>query len=184
MARPGKTVKLLPDPSTLNSPAQLQRYYWVEGENKHILQLYAGTHKEAVLDLTSREGCVATLVAAKETISFIDRSTFFEPKLLLLEKNSGQSLGKVRKDDLKPGEGIIRLQGNPFGWKFRYRPDPCLMMLDQKRQKLFSYHYGSGFVRLLMNKSGLTCGQIHILLAIGLILLPIWQPQLNQETED
>ncbi len=169
-------MKFIPTPPEQPTTVIKQDFYWQPGgQGKELFNLYHQDRKVASLLLYGEEDKSPLIKIDCETYEFLDKSSFFRSRLLILEKENKSCAGQIEKNSSNPVEGTIKLQGQVYGWKFQTRPDSCLLVMDQHRSRLFSYHYGPGYIRLLLNKSGRNESQVISLLCIGLYLLPVWQ---------
>jgi hypothetical protein len=152
------------------------QYYWQANEQgrQRRFCLYREDVPIAWLSLTSRGRQGAGIVLRKEKYSFQDASSFFGARLQLLSASTGLRMASVEKSTYHPGEGTIQLQAQRYGWKIINRFGNRLMLLDQQRNGLFSYHYSPDAVRLLLTKTGRHHPQLELLLGMALYLLPLW----------
>lgn len=169
-------MKLLSIPSGQPSSLKKHPFYWKSyAAEKQVFHLYRENHRVATLCMPPKKHKPGVMKLLHGTFEFHDNSSFFAACLLLIEKESGKCIGRIDKNPFKTGEGTINLQGEEYGWKFNKRPDVYFLLMDQERKRVFSYHYGKDYVRLLINKPGMHNLQIVPLLCIGLYLLPLWQ---------
>ena len=150
-------------------------YHWLQDfERPEVYYLYQNNEEVAKLSLQEGLNTPPYFIHQQKTVDIIDESTFFKPNLTLIEKETGIRIGAISKKESKQEEGTIQYLGQTYGWKLNTRPHPNFMLMDQKRKKLFSYHYRPRHIRLLLNH---TCPAEHPiipLLCIGLLLLPVW----------
>lgn len=169
-------MEFIPSPLNQHSFLKKHPYYWqIDDEREEVFHLYHNNKKVASLSLQDETNTLPYIQIDQKIFEIQDNSTFFALCLLLIEKNSGICAGRIEKNDCSPNGGTIRFQGNIYGWKYNTRPDANLLLMDEKRKRLFSYHYCPRYVRLLLNRSGLNNQQLIPLLCIGSYLLPLWQ---------
>lgn len=169
-------MKFLPTPPDQASPSIIPQFFWqADGSVEKQYHLYRESKRVASLWLREEEGKHSLIKLNNEAFELRDKSSFFAPCLHLFDKESGKRLGGIERNALNPGEGMIHLKRQVYGWKFRKRTDTCLILMDEQRRRLFSYHYAPGYVRLLLNKPGQQDEHVVSLLCICLFLLPVMQ---------
>ncbi len=152
------------------------QFYWEAGRGVERGQYYLYNEINLVASLCLPEEQPATprFHLGKDIFELRDSSSFFVACMYLIKMKEGQCVGCIEKSARNPGEGTISLLGKTYGWKFRNMHESSLLLMDQHRNRLFSYHYTPDFVRLLLNKAGRGDAQLIPLLCIGLYLLPVW----------
>lgn len=174
-------MKFIPAPREYSFSLMTHQYFWqADRAGNGRFYLYQEEQLVASLCLQEEKNHPPVLKLSQETLLFQENSTFFDASILIIDKDSGLCSGRINKNSLKSGEGSIRLKGQVYGWKYKKQTDSFLLVMDQKRRKLFSYHYGPDFVRLILNKTGKDNHQVISLLSIGLYLLPVWQREKSE----
>ncbi|AHM60692.1 hypothetical protein D770_12175 [Flammeovirgaceae bacterium 311] len=168
-----------PDESTFlptSSSSDKLQFYWEGdvGEEVMFFHLYEEAHLVATLCIPRKQDGLVQIELNSMLVEFKDCSSFFSSCLLLANRDSGQSIGYIKKSNHKLNEGTISLHKQTYAWKIQYCPDGKLILMDHQKRKLFSYHFTPDFVRLLLSNIGRNDSKLIYLLCIGLYLLPIW----------